>query len=100
MFTHEPDDDVSSDTGMTGLSAKILSAIENGDIVDIHFTSCKKVFTSEGDESIKKHEVWLKGVQITETSETTGDDGFPTEKVTGTFTKVERMTSTTPISPS
>lgn len=96
MFTHEPDDDVSSDTGMTGLSAKILSAIEDGDIIDIHFTSCKRVFTDDG-EFIKKHEVWLKDAQITETSETTGDDGFPTEKVTGKFTKVERMTSTSPI---
>jgi len=96
MFTHEPDDDESTDTG-TGLSAKILSALENGEIIDIHFTACKEV---PGPLPMyKKHDVWLKDAQITETSETSGDDGFPTEKVTGTFTKVERTTSTNPPTP-
>jgi len=96
MFSHEPDDDV-TDTGSTGLSAKILSALEDHEIEKIHFIACKEVNSLDGVVSVKKHEVWLTGIQITETSETAGDDGFPTEKVSGKFTKIERMTSTTPI---
>jgi len=43
----------------------------------------------------KKHTVWLMGGMITDVSETAGDDDdFPTEKVTGTFTEIERMTET------
>ncbi len=94
MFSHEPDDD-EGDTGI-GLSAKILAAIKSGDTVDIHFTACKELPRSTPDNPIhKKHEVWLTGATITETSETPGDDGFPTEKATGKFKDVTRMTSTT-----
>ena len=92
MFSHEPDDD-EGDAGI-GLSAKILAAIKSGDKVDIHFTACKEVSSRSSDDIFKKHEVWLTGATITETSETPGDDGFPTEKATGKFKDVERMTST------
>ena len=96
MFSHEPDNDETPGDIMPGLSAKILDAIKNGDKVDIHFTACKEAFGSGTDPVFKKHEVWLTDAKITETSETTGDDGFPTEKATGTFKKIERMTSTGP----
>jgi hypothetical protein len=95
MFSHEPDDDV-DDAGMSGLSAKILAAIKSGDKIGIHFTACKKVSSLSPDDMFKKHEVWLTGATITETSETPGDDGFPKEKTTGKFKNVERMTSTGP----
>jgi len=86
MFTHEPDDD-----NTTGLSAKILAAIENGDKVDIHFETCKEV---QPPPLIKTHEVWLTDGKLTDVSETSGDgDDFPTEKVSGEFDKVERMTT-------
>ena len=86
MFTHEPDD-----TDGMGLSEKILPAIKEGKPVDIHFTSCKQT----GMGMFKKHTVWLSLGMITDVSETAGDDDdFPTEKVTGTFTEIERMTET------
>jgi len=86
MFSFEPD---------AILSPKVLDAVENGTPVDIHFTSCKAI----GDGTFKKHTVWLMGVAITETSESTGDDGFPTEKAKGTYEKVERETTTGPPEP-
>ena len=90
MFTHEPDDDATS-----GLSAKILAAIKNGDKVDIHFTTCK--ITSNEPLTTKKHEVWLTDGKLTDVTETMGDDDdFPTEKVSGEFSEIERHTTTTP----
>jgi len=90
MFTQEPDDDTS------GLSAKILAAIENGDKVDITFTTCKII---EGPPPMKKtHEVKLTAGKLTDVSETMGDtDDFPTEKVSGEFSEIERTTTTVPI---
>jgi len=85
MFTHEPDAD---DEGM-GLSEKILAAIKNGDKVDVHFTTCKST-----DPGFKKHVVWLTDGKLTDVSETVGDDDdFPTEKVSGEFSEVERETT-------
>jgi len=92
MFSHEPDVDVTSDTGI-GLSTKILNAIKNKEKIDVHFTACKEVLGSQTGPAFKKHEVWLIDATITEISETSGEDGFPTEKVTGKFTKIQRMTS-------
>ncbi len=89
MFTHEPDDDAS------GLSAKILAAIENGDKVDITFTTCKVV--SEVPLVTKTHVVKLTAGKLTDVSETMGDDDdFPTEKVSGEFSEIERTTTQTP----
>jgi len=88
MFTHEPDDDATS-----GLSAKILAAIKNGDKVDIHFDTCKLF-----KDGTKTHQVWLTDGELTDVSETSGDDDddFPTEKVSGEFSEIMRMTTTTP----
>jgi len=84
MFTHEPDDD-------GGLSGKILDAFTNGKFVDVHLTVCKQT----GEDTFKKRTVWLTMGMVTDVSETLGDDDdFPTEKVTGTFTEIERMTET------
>ena len=81
MFTHEPGAD---------LSPKILAALKSGAMVDIHFTTCKKV-----GQNVKTHTVWLSVGMITSVSETAGDDDdFPTEKVSGTFTEIEKMTTT------
>ena len=85
MFTYEP---------VPMLSEKILLAIQNGQIIDIHFTACKEIIGPGGELLFKKHEVWLKGSTITEISESPGDDGFPKEKVTGEFTEIDKMTST------
>ncbi len=87
MFTFEPDD---------MLSAKMLLAIQNGQIIDIHFTACKEIVGPDGESLFKKHEVWLKGSTVAESSESPGDDGFPREKVKGTYTTVDRMTTTVP----
>ena len=84
MFTHEVD-------GV--LSAKMLNALKNGDVVDIHITVCKEL----GPGMFKIHTVWLTGGAVTSVSETSddSDDDFPKEKIKGTFKKIETMTETT-----
>ena len=84
MFTHEVD-------GV--LSAKMLNALKNGDVVDIHITVCKELDPG----MFKIHTVWLTGGAVTSVSETSddSDDDFPKEKIKGTFTEIERMTETT-----
>jgi len=81
MFTHEPDG------GEGSLSGKILDLVKSGDKVDVHFTSCKM----KDAGMFKKHVVWLTDGKLIDVSETAGDDDdFPTEKVTGEFSEVER----------
>ncbi len=82
MFTHEPGED---------LSPKILAALKSGSMVDLHITTCKKV-----GNTVKTHTVWLSLGMVTSVSETAGDDDdFPAEKVSGTFTEIEKMTTKT-----
>ena len=85
MFTHEVD-------GV--LSTKMLNALNNGDVIDIHITTCK----IPGEGGMKIHTVWLTGGTVTSVSETSDDsfDDFPKEKIKGKFKEIERMTETTP----
>ncbi len=83
MFTHEVDE---------MLSAKMLAALKDRNIVEIHFTTCLEI----GNNVFKEHTVWLTGVSITSISETVGDDkdDFPKEKISGKFINVMRVTKT------
>jgi len=71
----------------------MLDALNNGDVVDIHITTCKQL----GAEVFKIHTVWLTGSTVTSVSETSddSDDDFPKEKIKGKFTEIEKMTETT-----
>jgi len=82
MFTHEVDD---------MLSAKMLAALNNGDVVDIHITMCQ---IDANGIVVKMHTVWLTGGTVTSVSETSDDssDDFPKEKIKGTFTEIKKMT--------
>ena len=76
-------------TVMEGM--KSVQACASCHVMHIHFTTCKLL---EPPTKFKTHTVWLSGAVIKDATETAGDDDFPTEKVSGEFDKVERMTMT------
>lgn len=88
MFEKEVDEE---------LSAHIKNLVEKGQKVTVKITVCKEVFNNDGTSSTKTHMVTFSDVVLTEVTESAdADDDFPSEKVTGTYGKVEQMTMTEP----